>query len=249
MNENKKITLSVIGILLGVIIVICLLGRCNPAFGEENLTPGVIILPETTETTSVEQMPTIVQEPQLSPEEKVLIKKAEKDGYKDVQKWLKKLKKVQNKSIKNINKQLKVYKKFMTTEHKQRLKDYRIKIKKSQSIKRIRTINKKINWTLKDAEHKKSFYDKSNHRTTITRSGGVYYYNGHKETYYSSNVLYHYRTPEWVCDDEGFWRTKEGYYVVATDSYSQGTIIHQSKGECMVLDCGCGSNIDYYVNW
>lgn len=30
---------------------------------------------------------------------------------------------------------------------------------------------------------------------TISPSGGVYNYDGRTETYYSSNVLYHYNTP------------------------------------------------------
>lgn len=49
----------------------------------------------------------------------------------------------------------------------------------------------------------------------LTRSAGVNNYNGRRETYYSSNVLYHYRTGEWTQDSEGFWRDSDGYYVVA----------------------------------
>lgn len=97
-----------------------------------------------------------------------------------------------------------------------------------------------------------TFEGKERSGSGLTKSAGVNYYNGHKETYYSSNVLYHYRTPEWVCDDEGFWRTTDGYYVVAANSgeYSQGTIIDTSKGKAMVLDSGCSyGTIDFYVNW
>lgn len=86
----------------------------------------------------------------------------------------------------------------------------------------------------------------------LTKWGGVYYYNGHKETYYSSRVLRHYRIGEWHVDDEGFWRTAEGYYVVAANSaeYSEGTLIDTSKGLAQVLDCGCSyGTIDMYVNW
>lgn len=36
----------------------------------------------------------------------------------------------------------------------------------------------------------------------LTRSAGVNNYNGRRETYYSSNVLYHYRTGEWTQDSE-----------------------------------------------
>lgn len=79
---------------------------------------------------------------------------------------------------------------------------------------------------------------------------GVNYHDGRTETYYSSNVLYHYRTPEWTLDEEGFYRTAEGYYVVAASDMEQGTTFDGSKGICIVLDCGCAEGVtDYYVGW
>ena len=86
--------------------------------------------------------------------------------------------------------------------------------------------------------------------TTITPSGGVYYYNGRKETYYSSRVLYHYMTPQWYLDSEGFYHNSDGYYVVAASDMPFGTIFDCSKGSCIVLDCGCAPGVtDYYCNW
>jgi len=74
--------------------------------------------------------------------------------------------------------------------------------------------------------------------------------NGTRETAYSSSVLYHYRTSEWTPDEFGFYRTDDGYYVVASSDYEQGTIIETSRGEAMVLDSGCDSGIvDFYVDW
>ena len=90
----------------------------------------------------------------------------------------------------------------------------------------------------------------SGNSSGLTKSSGVNYYNGRRETYYSSRVLYHYRTPEWTLDSEGFYRTSEGYYVVAVSDMTQGTIFQGSKGLCQVLDSGCsGNTTDYYVNW
>ena len=84
----------------------------------------------------------------------------------------------------------------------------------------------------------------------LTQQGGVNYYDGRTETYYSSNVLYHYRTPEWTLDNEGFYRTDEGYYVVAASDMPQGTVFEGSKGTCIVLDSGCNAGVtDYYVGW
>ncbi len=95
-------------------------------------------------------------------------------------------------------------------------------------------------------------YDYSQNISTpgLTKESGVNYYNGRTETYYSSNVLYHYRTNEWIVDDEGFYRTNEGYYVVAASDMPQGTIFEGSKGTCIVLDSGCDEGItDYYTNF
>ena len=84
----------------------------------------------------------------------------------------------------------------------------------------------------------------------LTKSSGVNYYDGRRETYYSSNALYHYRTGEWTIDDEGFYRTSEGNYVVAASDMSQGTTFEGSKGTCEVLDSGCAAGTtDYYTAW
>lgn len=74
--------------------------------------------------------------------------------------------------------------------------------------------------------------------------------NGARETAYSSNVLYHYRTSEWTPDEYGFYRTDDGYYVVASNDYPEGTVIETTRGEAMVLDGGCDNGIvDFYTNW
>lgn len=84
----------------------------------------------------------------------------------------------------------------------------------------------------------------------LTQSSGVNYYGDRRETYYSSRVLYHYRTSEWTVDSEGFYRTAEGYYVVAASDMAQGTVFQGSKGMCQVLDSGCAAGTtDYYVSW
>lgn len=84
----------------------------------------------------------------------------------------------------------------------------------------------------------------------LTKSSGVNYYNGTRETYYSSRVLYHYRTSEWTVDSEGFYRDSAGRYVVASSDHPLGTVITTSKGESIVLDSGCASGTrDFYVSW
>ena len=80
----------------------------------------------------------------------------------------------------------------------------------------------------------------------VVTEGGVRY------TYYSSNVLRHSLISQWVTDSEGFWRTKNGYYVVAANSseYSYGSVISTPWGKAKVLDSGCAAGtIDFYVSW
>lgn len=84
----------------------------------------------------------------------------------------------------------------------------------------------------------------------LTKSSGVYDYGGRHETYYSSHVLYHYRTSEWSPDAEGFYRDANGYYVVAASDLPQGTVFQGSKGLCKVYDSGVAAGVtDYYVNF
>lgn len=102
-----------------------------------------------------------------------------------------------------------------------------------------------------DAYYNTSAFDVSAYPTDgLTPQSGVNAYNGRVETYYSSSVLWHYRTNEWTADSEGFYRDSEGRYVVAASDMLQGTVFEGSKGECIVLDSGCADGVtDYYVNW
>lgn len=84
---------------------------------------------------------------------------------------------------------------------------------------------------------------------SLTKASGVNYYGGRRETYYPSNVLYHYLTPTWTLDSEGFYRDGDNYVVAASDM-PQGTTFPCSKGTCIVLDTGCpAGTTDYYVAW
>ena len=84
----------------------------------------------------------------------------------------------------------------------------------------------------------------------LTRASGVNNFGGRRETYYSSNALYHYRTGEWTQDSEGFWRDADGYYVVAASDMAQGSVFAGSKGDCKVYDSGCAAGTtDYYTGW
>lgn len=79
---------------------------------------------------------------------------------------------------------------------------------------------------------------------------GVIYWNGIRYTYYSSRVLYHYRTQEWTAGADGIYRDSSGYVIVASNDYGQGSVVQTPFGSGKVYDCGCPSGtIDVYVNF
>lgn len=83
------------------------------------------------------------------------------------------------------------------------------------------------------------------------RSDGVWYDENYRYTWYSSNVLYHYRTPEWTAGSDGIYRDVDGYVVVASSDLPQGTVVEGTPfGSCKVYDSGCASGtLDVYTNF
>lgn len=84
----------------------------------------------------------------------------------------------------------------------------------------------------------------------LTRSGGVNWHNGRKETWYSSSTLYHKDTASWTVDSNGVYRDQDGYVVVAASDLPYGSIVDTSFGAGRVLDSGCPAGVsDIYVAW
>lgn len=83
------------------------------------------------------------------------------------------------------------------------------------------------------------------------KSSGVLTDGTYRYTWYSSNVLHHCRTAEWNAFADGMYRDTEGYIVVASSYYANGTVLNTSLlGPCKVYDSGCASGtLDVYVNW
>lgn len=85
---------------------------------------------------------------------------------------------------------------------------------------------------------------------TLTKAGGVNYYNGSRETWYSSNQLYHHKTSEWTVGADGVYRDKDGYVVVARSDMAQGATVETSLGTGKVYDSGCSNGTtDIYTKW
>lgn len=93
------------------------------------------------------------------------------------------------------------------------------------------------------------------------RKIGVINENGWRYTWYSSNVLHHYRTSEWAPDENGVYRDSAGNVVVACVAevdqdgdivryVNQGETVPTPFGTGKVYDSGCAAGtIDVYVNF
>lgn len=92
------------------------------------------------------------------------------------------------------------------------------------------------------------------YESPLTGQAGVVYYGGHKETYYSENVLPGpgLAIPDRHHGDDGTIRDANGYICVAAD-YSflpYGSIIVTSLGPGKVYDTGCAwGTVDIYTCW
>ena len=90
----------------------------------------------------------------------------------------------------------------------------------------------------------------SNSTNCNLKSAGVVYFGGLRFTYYSSRVLYHYRTPEWHTNASGMYCDAAGYLVCARSDVPMGTITETPWGTAKVYDCGCADGtVDMYVCW
>lgn len=94
----------------------------------------------------------------------------------------------------------------------------------------------------------------------LTKSAGVVYYNGHKETYYNLNMSvlinqFASEFGEYNVDDRGFKRLGEYIMVAANlDLYPKGTIVETSAGQGVVVDTGTfavsnPTQFDLAVTW
>ena len=95
-------------------------------------------------------------------------------------------------------------------------------------------------------------YSYSGGSGVLTREGGVNYYNGNMETWYSQNVLPGggLNIPGRHVAEDGTVRDGDGNIVVASDNYAYGTQVETSLGPGKVYDTGVGHDgWDIYTAW
>lgn len=88
----------------------------------------------------------------------------------------------------------------------------------------------------------------------LTKSGGVYYYNGRKETWYSQREAGQHITasniPGRNVGSDGIIRDANGYICVAASDVPLGSTIETSLGTGKVYDTGCANGTtDIYTDW
>lgn len=111
--------------------------------------------------------------------------------------------------------------------------------------------NEQVKIKIEEPKSKSNYISNSN-TGVLTKSKGVNYFNGHRETWYSQKVLPGggLNIPGRHVDDRGLICDGDGYICVASNDYTKGTIVETSLGTGKVYDCGCPSGtIDIYTNW
>lgn len=88
----------------------------------------------------------------------------------------------------------------------------------------------------------------------LTRSNGVVYFNGHRETWYSTKEASGKATARSIpgkhVAEDGTIRDEDGYICVASSDLAFYSIVMTSVGPGKVYDCGCSSGtVDVYTDW
>lgn len=87
---------------------------------------------------------------------------------------------------------------------------------------------------------------------TLTKSGGVFHFDGRKETWYSQKVLSGggLTIPGRHVGNYGLIKDINGFIVVAASDLRKGTVVLTSLGYGKVYDTGCAvGTTDIYTNW
>lgn len=89
----------------------------------------------------------------------------------------------------------------------------------------------------------------NNNTGVLTKSKGVNYFNGHRETWYSQRVLpgSGLKIPGRHVDERGLVCDGDGYICVASSDYSWGTIVETSLGTGKVYDSRLCIRNDRYL--
>lgn len=171
-----------------------------------------------------------------------------KQGYSSIPEYNKALEDMHNEASGKADKAIALY--SLSDEDKEKLYLYEKKMANAECIDIYNKYSDLFDELVDEYKSSQNVAYSYSNGGGLTKSAGVNYFNGRRETWYSSRVLYHYRTGEWTPDANGVYRDKDGYVVVAASDLPQGATVNTSHGMGKVYDCGCApGTTDIYVNW
>lgn len=254
-SKKKKLIIGVVVIIC--IIVVALGGFAGYTYYTTNIAPQEVVEQETLEVTD---------EPLY-----------EIDGYSDYDTWMADLTAKKDAYVGFADEKIADLEGYLTEDEQNKLREYEADMAAAETILECGDIEILINQIIDPAYEKKNadiaaeeaaaqaaqtttytepVYNNYSYNNSYSGSGndfksqGVIYQNGTRYTYYSSNVAYHYRTPEWTAGSDGLYRTSEGYIVVASGDHAQGSLVDTPFGTGQVLDsCATSGTIDIYTNF
>ncbi len=98
----------------------------------------------------------------------------------------------------------------------------------------------------------KTGYKMPSGKGVLTKSKGVNYYKGRRETWYSQRVLRGggLKIPGRHVGEDGTIRDKDNYICISSSGHKKGKVLRTSLGLGKVYDTGCAKGtIDVYVDW
>lgn len=159
------------------------------------------------------------------------------------------------------------YSSIITDEEKELLKSYEFRMTKALTIVEyneyldlFNEVTDEIDMRMPTASYSSGgsygasgeYY--SNNGNCLTKHGGVFHFNGRKETWYSTNeagqMVTAVNIPGRYVGSDGVIRDANGYICVAASDLPIGSIVETSLGTGKVYDTGCAAGTtDIYTNW
>lgn len=162
---------------------------------------------------------------------------------------------------------IEVYSSVITDEEKELLKSYESKmtnaltiVKYNEYLDLFNEVTDELDMRMPTASYSSGgssgssgeYY--SSNGNCLTKHGGVFHFNGRKETWYSTNEAGQTVTavdiPGRYVGSDGVIRDANGYICVAASDLPIGSIVETSLGTGKVYDTGCAAGTtDIYTNW
>jgi hypothetical protein len=254
MNYKKAIYICLY-ILLIEVIVFAIIVACDCSGRQKQVT-------QITENAETPAMP--VESTSFINDYEMMVYPWQELGYTSVIDYHNDLLAMNNEAVGIADTAVDLYSSVITDEQKERLYFLEEKMTTALTMKRYNICSEEFD-TITTAcaeklEESKPVYSSSggsggnyvSNGYGLTKSGGVYYYNDRKETWYSQRVLPGggLNIPGRHVAEDGTIRDADGYICVAASDLSYGSTVETSLGTGKVYDTGCAAGVtDIYVDW